>query len=106
MNRKLKSNVNICGIDMYGARALISQFADDTTLFLKNDKQTLENVVQTLELIERNTGLCINYDKTLMYRIGSISDSNAKMLVLKNYTGAKRSLNLLEYCFVTICHIW
>ena len=80
MARKLKKNKHIQGINLKGnITALLSQFADDTTLFLKFDKLCLENVVNTLALIETHTGLCVNYDKTLIYRIGSLSKSEAKI---------------------------
>ena len=73
MAHKIKSNSEIQGVQVYDIMALISQFADDTTLFLKYDKITLEAVTKTLQLIETNTGLKVNYDKTSLYRIGFFS---------------------------------
>ena len=83
--RKLKLNNKIKGIDMNNGQIknLISQFADDTALFMSYDKVTLTEVVDTLTCIENNIGLTINYDKTLIYRIGSLANSNAKMFTQK-----------------------
>ena len=77
MARKLKQNEEIQGVTVNGTKCLLSQFADDTTLYLKFEKLTLENVISTFEYIEANTGLTINYDKTLLYRTGSLTGSDA-----------------------------
>ena len=64
---------------------LLSQFADDTALYLTYDALCLENVIQTLSHIETNTGLTVSYDKTLIYRIGSLANSDAKLYTSKNF---------------------
>ena len=78
MSRKINQNPNIKGIPMGDEILhLLSQFADDTALYLQYDKLTIESVIATLMYIEAHTGL--NYDKTLMYRIGSLAHSDAKL---------------------------
>ena len=68
MRRKIVQNQDIIGIHMgNNIQCLISQFADDTTLFLKFDQLVLESVIQTLTYIEEHTGPTISYDKTLIY---------------------------------------
>ena len=60
----------ICGqllfhqIQKYDIIALISQFADDTNFFLSFDQITLNEVIETLKVMETNIGLKVNYDKT------------------------------------------
>ena len=85
MNRKLKENKNIKGITVEGLEELISQFADDTTLFLTCEKLTLEGVVDTLATVANNIGLVINYNKTLIYRTGSLAGSNAKIYTTREF---------------------
>ena len=68
---KIKYNEKIKGIQIGEVTMLISQFADDTTLFLEYDEISLEEVVHTLTKIEANTGLKVSYDKTILYRVGS-----------------------------------
>ena len=85
MAHKLRENHDIQGIQIYDIIALLSQFADDTTIFLSFDSITLNAVIQTLTLIEENTGLKINYYKTSLHRIGSVARSNAKLYTIKNF---------------------
>ena len=56
---------------------VISQFADDATLFLEATQENLQEVIKSLTLLERNTGLQISYEKTTIYRVGSLRHSDA-----------------------------
>ena len=82
---KIKSNPDIKGIQVYGHMNIISQFADDTGLFLSFDVGTLQGVTDTLTLIEHHTGLKVNSDKTSIYRIGSLANTDARLYMQKNF---------------------
>ena len=73
MAHKIRENTSIKGINVYDVIFLLSQFADDTTLYLSYDAITLNAAIATLTLIEENMGLKVNYDKTSLYRIGSLT---------------------------------
>ena len=92
---QLKQNENIKGIKIHDVIALISQFADDTTLFLSYDLITLNEVVKTLTVVEQNTGLKINYDKTSFYRIGSLRESNAMLYTSKCFNWCNDVIDVL-----------
>uniref|UniRef100_A0A3B1J8J0 Reverse transcriptase domain-containing protein n=1 Tax=Astyanax mexicanus TaxID=7994 RepID=A0A3B1J8J0_ASTMX len=53
---------NIEGIDIFGKKILISQLADDTTLFLKDSSQ-IPLVLQTIDCFSKASGLLLNIDK-------------------------------------------
>ena len=74
----IQTNRNIQGISIHGLEALLAQFADDTSSFLKYDPLVIKEFCDTLRRVELNTGLKISYDKTAIYRVGSIRNSNAK----------------------------
>ena len=96
MTRKIKSNPLIKGISFKnGTTALLSQFADDTCLFLHYDEISLKNVLDTLQHIETTTGLKISYDKTVVYRIGSLRNSEAKIYTQKNLSWTNEPFPLL-----------
>ena len=79
MANKLRLHKGIKGITIGSIEYLISQFADDTDLYLSYEQETITNTFKTLADIETNTGLHILYDKTTMYRIGSLASSNVKL---------------------------
>ena len=49
----------------------ISQFADDTSIFLDGSHRTLNNTLDELDKFANISGLKINYDKTQLVWIGS-----------------------------------
>ena len=88
MAHLIKNNKKIVGIWVNDGMKcetyhIISQFADDTALFLSFSEECLNAVIQTLMYIEHHTGLTVSYEKTCVYRVGSMRDSNAKIYTLK-----------------------
>ena len=75
--RLLKINDKIKGLRLAGMSVLLSQFADDLTLFLEHKESVWQAVMDTFLAFERLSGMKINYEKTTIYRIGSLKDSNA-----------------------------
>ena len=47
-----------------------SQYADDTTLFLKYNEQNIRNCMRTLKEFEQISGLKVNTEKTKVIKIG------------------------------------
>ena len=95
MARKIKQNPLIKRIEIQDMTCLLSQFADSTTLFLEFDRVSLEAVIETLDIISCNTGLTINYDKTSIYRTGSLANSNAKLYTTKKFNWVNEDFDML-----------
>ncbi len=55
----------------------------------------LNSIIYTFDEIQKQTGLKINYDKTSIYRIGSIRHSNAKLYTKKVFKWETNPINLL-----------
>lgn len=91
----LKENSSVKGITMHGLELLITQFADDTTLFLEFDHLVLGAVVRVLDNLYSNTGLQTNYDKTTIYRVGSLANSQAKIYTTKNFKWTNEPIAIL-----------
>lgn len=49
------------------------------------EQNTFNEVVKTFDLTHTNLGLTVNYDKTTVYRMGSIANSDAKMYTVKPF---------------------
>ena len=84
---KLRGNSDIRGIRVKEVEYLISQFADDMDLYLPFDSVVLNAVCDELSDIESHTGLRVSYDKTMIYRIGSIANSNVKCYTKRKLNG-------------------
>lgn len=74
---------------------LLSQFADDTDLFLLYDQDSLNATMETLDRIHFCLGLKINYDKTSVYRIGSLKNSQAQLYTQKQLLWTNEPVKVL-----------
>ena len=68
---KLRNNKNIQGINIGNEMFLITQFADDTSVFLDGSKRSLETTLQELNDFKIMSGLSVNYTKSQAIWIGS-----------------------------------
>ena len=53
---------------------LVSQYADDTTLFLDEDLKSFNCAVKIFKWFEKRSGLAINNDKTKVVKLGATRD--------------------------------
>ena len=67
----VKNNKNIKGINFGVLEQKITQYADDTTFILDGSKQSLSQLIDTLEHFTELSGLKINNEKTKTIWIGS-----------------------------------
>ena len=91
----------IQGIQIGDYINLLSQFADDTDLFLTFTKENLIEVTNTLNVVERNTGLKVNYDKNSIYCIGFLVYINSKFYTQKQSRWTNKTINILG---VNVCN--
>lgn len=95
MSDLLENNPQIVGLQIAGEEELLIQFADDTNLFLQYDIDVLHAVESTLEHVYQIIGLKVNYDKTVIYRLGSLKNTNAKLYTEKNVVWTNNVINIL-----------
>ena len=67
-----KGKKDIKGIVVYDKETKLSQYADDTTIYLGGDKESLCGVMRILEWFRKVSGLAINKDKTSVIKIGAL----------------------------------
>lgn len=91
----LRKNSKIKGITINEMEYKLSQFADDMTLFLLFEKESLVEVVKALDAFQEASGLQVNYNKTAIYRIGSLQDSNAKLYTGKPFVWKNDPITIL-----------
>ena len=68
----IRKNDKIKGIKIGDYVNLLTKYADDLGLFLLYDQCTWQEVEKTLLYFEQISGMKINYNKTIVYRIGSL----------------------------------
>ena len=78
MEHLIAEKKDIKGISMYGIEHILSQFADDTSAFMSFDPLTINGFCDVLQQLEDELGLKVSYDKTSLYRVGSLKNSDAR----------------------------
>ena len=71
LSAALKFNPKIKGISINNSEFLISQYADDTTLSLADDENSLHEALNMISLFSICFGLRANFDKTQVVWIGA-----------------------------------
>ena len=77
----IRNNPRIQGIEIDGKVYKVSQYADDTCLFIKNE-QSLKTALMTFQMFAKCSGLSINMDKSEAIWIGASSNYRQKPLKL------------------------
>ena len=78
----IRQNKNINGIHINNIEIKLSQLADDTTCFIKNEN-SLHHLLDTFKLFNKCAGLGINIDKTSARCLGSFTPSADKLMGLE-----------------------
>ena len=92
---------DIDGITVQGYKNLLNQYADDMNATTKAKKKNLEIIFAILEDFRRNSGFTVNYNKTTVYRLGSLKNSKAKCYTEKDLVWTNEPINVLG---ITIDH--
>ena len=71
LSNMLRENTIIKGIHINDEEIKISQFADDTALYLDGSKESFEEAVTILCFFAQLSGLRVNYEKSQAVWIGS-----------------------------------
>lgn len=94
-SHQICKNKKIKGIKIAEIEYKLIQFADDMNLPLKFEQETLTELVKELDLFERVMGLKVNYNKTSIYRIDALKNSNAQLYSRKPFTWKNNDIDIL-----------
>ena len=97
----LRENEDIQGITLQDIRNLLNQFADDMDIFTMCNENSIRSIFNELESFHSQSGFQVSYDKTTLYRIGSLRHSDAQMYNMDEYIWSNKDINVLG---VTIAH--
>ena len=97
----LRDNEDIEGITIKDIKNLLNQFADDMDIFTLCSEKSIHSIYDELNKFHYQSGFTVSYDKTTLYRIGSLRHTNAQMYNLTQYSWSNQDINVLG---VTISH--
>ena len=92
---ELRNNKKITGLKIGDIEYLLGLFADDTDNYMGHNQESFENTLQTIQNYGRQSGLELNYDKTTVYRIGSLKQSDAELYTQPPLTWTNDPVNVL-----------
>ena len=72
----IKKDINIKGIFINNKEVTLSQYADDTQIFLDGSEMSLRKTLEKLNSFYIMSGLKLNTEKTRAIWIGSMNKSN------------------------------
>ena len=81
----LKENENIKSLKIKDKEAFLSQFADDTAVYLDGSKESFEQCIRNLLFFANISGLTMNYEKTAIIWLGSKKNSSERFMRDRNF---------------------
>ena len=97
----IRNNTNIDGISIGQIKNLLNQFADDMDIASLCNEKSIREIQKELQNFKLQSGFTVSYEKTTMYRIGSLRHSNAQMYNMDEFVWSNQDINVLG---VTIAH--
>ena len=91
----LRANQDIDGITIRDVRHLLNQFADDMDIASLCNEKSLKAISKELDDFRLQSGFTVSYDKTTMYRIGSLRYSSACMYNMSQFVWSNEDINVL-----------
>ena len=107
LDHMIRQNNTINGIVINRNHFKLSQYADDTQMFLDGSEQSLRNALGTLNTFYNMSGLKINVDKTKAIWIGSMTKSNRKLCQEYKLDWDQKPIKILEVTFTPeVFNMW
>ena len=101
LSNKVRNNKAIKGIHINQSEHKISQYADDTSVFLDGSEKSLNEMLKELEDFANITGLKIYFEKTRLVWIGSKKFDTSSIKTKWKLLWSKQTFKLLGINFNT-----
>ena len=107
LGKMIRENEIITGVNINGKEFRLSQYADDTQIFLDGTEQSLKETLNILKKFYSMSGLKINVEKTRAIWIGSLSHSNRQLCREYKLDWSQGAFKILGVTFsVEVFDIW
>ena len=106
LSMNIKRNNKIKGIPIPGLheKEVVSQYVDDMHLTSLYDQESLQEIINELNDFYKNTGLRVNYQKSVIYRIGALRNTNKTLNVSEKFRWADSKINILGIILDDVTH--
>ena len=91
----IREDKEIKGLSFKEVLHLLNQYADDMDVAMENDQETLDRVLQHIHDFHYHTGFLLSYEKTTIYRVGSLRKSDTKLYTEADIRWTSDSINVL-----------
>ena len=85
----LRNNKEIWGIQLNETEFKLSQYTDDTQIFLDGSEKSMKRLMSTLQFLKKMSSLKINEEKTEALWVRSMSKSQKKIYHMTSRLGVK-----------------
>ena len=107
LGKMIRSSRTIKGINLNGKESKLSQYADDTPMFLDGTEDSLKEALEILNSFYIMSGLRINVEKTRAIWIGSLSNSVRQVCKDYKLDWTQGSFKILGVTFTSaVYNIW
>ena len=91
----LRNDERIEGVYVKEILRFLNQYADDMDMCMKFNEKSLNSALEQIKLFHRSTGFLLSYEKTTIYRIGSLCDSKAELYTPRKMNWSSETVNIL-----------
>ena len=95
MAERITSNTRIQGIKIGEDVELLSQYADDTSIVTLYSQDSIEAIIEEFDSLYKNTGLKVNYDKTVIYPVGAAQNKRQRMYLSRKFKWSHSTIDIL-----------
>ena len=107
LGKMIRKNEKLKGITINGKEFRLSQYADDTQIFLNGTEESLRETLSVLDMFYHMSGLKINIEKTRAIWIGAHSNSTAQICRNNRLDWSQGPFKILGVTFTTeVFDIW
>ena len=107
LGKMQRNNKNLKGININNREFLLSQYADDTQVFLDGSEKSLREALLILDHFYKISGLKINVEKTKAIWIGSLNHSENRPCQRYKLDWTQGPFKILRVVFTTeVFDIW
>ena len=86
----LRSNKDIEGITIRDIKNILNQFADDMDICSLAKENSIRKIMEELDKFRKQSGFTVSYEKTTLYRIGSLRFSDAQLYNMSEYVWSNK----------------